>query len=359
MSARATALGEPREIAVFRALKLGDLLCVVPALRALRRALPRARVTLIGLPWARSFAARFGRYLDAFLPFPGWPGFPEQGCDAEAVPGFLAAAQARRFDLVLQLHGSGALSNPLVLLLGARRAAGYFRAGDYCPDPERFFPWRPHAHEVERYLELLSLLGVPANDPALEFPLSDADRAELAAAAKQFPLARRDYACVHPGAQLPSRRWPAERFAAVADALAADGLEIVLTGVAGEAELTRRVTRAMRAPALDLAGKTSLGGVAALIDGARLLVSNDTGVAHVAAARRTPSVRVSCGGDPHRWAPLDASLHRVLHHPVECRPCAYAICPKGHPCAHGVPVEQAVEAARVLLARAAPERLAG
>jgi ADP-heptose:LPS heptosyltransferase len=359
MSAHAAALGEPREIAVFRALKLGDLLCVVPALRALRRAFPQTRVTLIGLPWARSFAARFGRYLDAFLPFPGFPGFPEQACDVEAVPSFIRAAQARRFDLVLQLHGSGALSNPLVMLLGARRAAGYFPAGDYCPDPERFFPWRAHEHEVERYLELLCRLGVPAADTALEFPLSDADRADLAAAARETALPRRDYVCVHPGAQLPSRRWPPERFAAVADALAADGLDVVLTGVAGEAELTRRVARAMRAPAVDLAGKTSLGGVAALIDGARLLVSNDTGVAHVAGARRTPTVRICCGGDPRRWAPLDASLHRVLHHPVECRPCAYAICPKGHPCAQGVPAEQAVAAARALLARAAPERLAG
>ena len=193
MSAIAPVLGEPREIAVFRALKLGDLLCVVPALRALRRAFPKARITLIGLPWARTLAARFNRYLDAFLAFPGFPGFPEQPCDVEALPGFIRAAQARRFDLVLQLHGSGALSNPLVMLLGARQAAGYFRAGDYCPDPERFFPWRLHDHEIERYLELLRRLGVPAGDAALEFPLSDADRAELAGAAKHSALPRGDY----------------------------------------------------------------------------------------------------------------------------------------------------------------------
>ena len=360
MTAPASVLGQPREIAVFRALQLGDLLCVIPALRALRRAFPRARVTLIGLPWARSLVTRFGRYLDSFLPFPGLPGFPEQECDVAALPEFLRSAQARQFDLALQLHGSGVLSNPLVLLLGARQAAGYFRPGDYCPDAERFLPWRPEDHEVERYLALLRGLGIPAAEATLEFPLWEADRDELRAGAARHGFAARDYVCVHPGSQLPSRRWPPERFAAVADALAADGLRVVLTGVAGEAELTRRVAHAMRAPAVDLAGKTTLGGIAALIDGARLLVSNDTGVAHVAAARRTPSVRISCGGDERRWAPLDDTWHRVLHHPVPCRPCAYAICPKDHhPCAAGVSVDAAVAAARALLSQARPQRLAG
>lgn len=348
MSTNATALGRPTEIAVFRALQLGDLLCVVPALRALKQAFPAARVTLIGLPWAEAFVERFGKYLDAFLPFPGFPAFPERSCDLTAWPGFLRAAHARRFDVALQLHGSGALANPLVLLLGARLTAGHFRRGDYCPDAARFIPWRHDAHEVERYLALLRALGIPAHDDALEFPLSDADREELHASAGAL-LPARDYVCVHPGAQLPTRRWHPERFAAVADALASQGLAIVLTGVAHETKLTRCVARTMRAPAIDLAGKTSLGGIAALIDRARLLVANDTGVAHLADALGTPSVRISCGADPHRFAPRDGSLHRVLHHWVECRPCSYAACPTGHECATGVPAEHAIAAACSLL----------
>ncbi len=349
MSARVDALGRPAEIAVFRALQLGDLLCTVPALRALRRAFPRARITLIGLPWAEQFVTRFRHYLDAFLPFPGFPGFPEQRWDAAAVPEFLQEAQSRRFDLALQLHGSGVLSNPLVALLGARRTAGHYRPGDYCPDAERFIPWCARAHEVHRYLALLRELGVPADDATLEFPLTDDDHADLHRAVAGLALFERDYVCVHPGSQLPSRRWQAERFAGVADALADEGFTVVLTGVAGEAELTRRVARAMRAPAIDLAGKTSIGAVAALIDGAQLLVSNDTGVAHIAAARGTPSVRVSCGGDERRWAPIDDRLHRVVHHPVHCKPCSYAVCPTGHACAVGIRAETVLDAARALL----------
>lgn len=337
-----TPLGAPRTIAVLRALQLGDLLCAVPALRALRAAAPGAHVTLIGLPWARALVGRFPAYLDDFLELPGFPGFPERAWDAAAFAAFLSEAQARRFDLVLQWHGSGGLSNLLAALLGARAVSGYFRRGEYCPDSARFLPWNDGEREAERYLRLLRELGARgAVGAALEFPVTAKDRAEAAA----FGLAGGDYAIVHPGAQLASRRWLPERFAEVADALAARGVRIVLTGTAAEARLTRHVARAMRAPAVDLAGRTTLGAVAALIDGARLLVANDTGVVHLAAARRTPAVVVSCGGDLRRWAPADARLTRVLHAPVSCRPCAHAECPIGHPCARGVESAAVVAAA--------------
>ena len=350
-------LDAPAAIAVFRALQLGDLLCAVPALRALRHAHPRARVTLIGLPWARAFAARFARYVDDFLEFPGFPGMPERDCDVRALPEFLRAAQARHFDVALQLHGSGALSNPLVAALGARRAAGYCRSGDAEPRGVELLPWRDGEHEILRYLRLLAALGVPPRDVALEFPLTPEDEQEAARLGVAPDGAA--YACVHPGSQLPSRRWLPERFAAVADALAERGLAIVLTGTAAEAPLTARVAAAMRTPALDLAGRTSLGSLAALVDGARLVVANDTGIVHVARARGVPSVAVSCGGDVGRWAPLAADSHRVVHYDVPCRPCAHRDCPIGHPCAAGVSTADVLAAAAALLAKPARTRRAG
>jgi ADP-heptose:LPS heptosyltransferase len=182
----------------------------------------------------------------------------------------------------------------------------------------------------------MEMLGIEPRGAQLEFPLAQRDWTEW----RRLGLER--YAALHPGSQLSSRRWPAERFAEVGDALAAEGLEVVITGTAAEAPLTRRVKSRMREPALDLAGRTSLGGLAALIAGARLLVCNDTGVSHIAAAMRTPSVVIACGSDPKRWAPLNRQLHRVLSHDVPCRPCAHADCPLGHPCALGIAAQDVI-----------------
>jgi len=138
----------PRRVAVFRALQLGDMLCAVPALRALRAALPESEITLVGLPWARVFAERYSAYLDGFRVFPGWPGLPEQPPQSHRVPAFLSQMQAEQFDLVLQLHGSGVVSNPLAELFGGRRIAGFYSPGHYQPDPALFMAYPDGGLEV-------------------------------------------------------------------------------------------------------------------------------------------------------------------------------------------------------------------
>ena len=126
-------------------------------------------------------------------------------------------------------------------------------------------------------------------------------------------MAQGPYACLHPGASRPDNRWSPEHFAVVADRLAGAGHRVVLTGSRAEAPVTHAVASAMSAPAVDLAGRTSVVGLAAVYAGARLVVSNDTGAAHVAAAVRTRSVVVfPTDGDPDRWAPLDRARHRVV-----------------------------------------------
>ena len=111
------------------------------------------------------------------------------------------------------------------------------------------------------------------------------------------------------GASDPTRRWPTDHFAVVADRLARDGLRIVLTGTPDECAIVKDVAQAMTAPALDLCGLTTLGEAAALIESARLVVTNDTGTSHLAAALGTPSVVVFIASDPTRWAPTPSNRH--------------------------------------------------
>ena len=344
--------GSIERIAVFRALMLGDLLCAVPALRALRAGFPRAQITLVGLPWARALVQRLPHCVDRFIEFPGWPGLPEVPCEVRALPDFIAQVQARHFDLALQMHGSGGIVNPLVATFGARHSAGFRGPHAWCPrgDAALYVRWPESGHEIERLLRLTDALGLPRRGQQLEFPLQDEDRDALRLLWPGVHEAR-PYVCVHAGAQLASRRWPVERFAAVADALAESGRRVVLTGGAPEAEIVNALAACMRHEAVNLCGRTSLWTLGALIEGAERVVCNDTGVSHIAAALGRPSVVVSCGADVARWAPLDTERHRVLWQPMACRPCAHAECPFEHDCARAIGVPQVLHALGLAAAR--------
>jgi ADP-heptose:LPS heptosyltransferase len=195
----------------------------------------------------------------------------------------------------------------------------------------------------------MEFLGVAPRGEHLEMPLTWTDWEGFEEVARRHRLEEGGYVCLHPGARLLSRRWPAERFAAVGAALARDGWQLVVTGSPGEAQLTGEIAARLPKGVHDLTGQTTLGSLAALISRAALLVCNDTGVSHVAAAVGTPSVVVASGSDVNRWAPLDRQMHPVMWHDVPCRPCAFDACPVGHHCALGVAPEPVVAEARRLL----------
>jgi ADP-heptose:LPS heptosyltransferase len=341
-------------LAVLRALHLGDLLCAVPALRSLRAGHPDAHVTLIGLPWARELVPLLAPYVDGFTEFPSFPGIPERRLEPARVTAFLARAQRAPFDLLVQLHGSGSHVNELVALCRARRTAGFFKPGDVVPDNGCFVPWPERGTEVRRLLAVPRALGCPDRGEALELRVECADVESVRGLLLQHGAAGARYVCVHPGARYPSRRWPPERFALAADALLSSGLHVVLTGTASEAPLTRAVRDAMHAPAIDLTGRLSLGMLAALVRDAALVVCNDTGMSHVAAAVGTRSVVIASGSEVARWAPALAERHRVLWHDRPCRPCSHEVCPTRHECAAGVGVADVVETAERLLHHEVP-----
>lgn len=310
----ARSLPERPKVLVLRALPgLGDWLCAVPTLRALRRRFPEGSIHLVGLEATRHLAERFGDYVDSFHPFPGWPGLPERRPDIRRIPAFLSDLQALEADLAIQLHGAGDRTNEITELFGARAVAGFYRSGQHCPDPGRFLLWHEEDPEIRRGLRLLGLLGVEAEDERLEFPLDPAARARSRALLGEHGVDGR-YLVVHPGSARAAARWGVDGFAAAVAAVATTGRRVIVTGDDSERHLTAAL--AARLPgAADLGGRTDLDTLGWLLKGADLLVANDTGVSHLAAALQVPSVVVFTAGDAahrRRWAPLDIRRHRAV-----------------------------------------------
>lgn len=307
---------QPGSLVIFRALQLGDMLCAVPALRALRAALPTTRIALVGLPWAAQFAERFPSYIDEFVAFPGHHSLPEQQVNIDAVAPFYTAMHKHRYDLALQLHGSGEVSNVIVQSFGARCVAGFGLPVRHPGRDDFFFPYPDGGPEPLRLLELTEQLGAPSIGTHLEFPVTSADQRELSASGVAGGLGSGPYLCVHPGARWRDKCWPPELFAWVADKLATEfGVATVLTGSSNEAEMTAAVARHMRTPVIDAAVPLSIGAMAALMSRAKLLLCNDTGVSHIAAGLKLLSVVVFSKADIRRWAPLDQQRHRCLWDP--------------------------------------------
>jgi ADP-heptose:LPS heptosyltransferase len=150
---------------------------------------------------------------------------------------------------------------------------------------------------------------------------------------------------VHPGAAFGAKRWPVQRFAAVAAALARDGHRVVVTGGPDEAALTGAVATA--SGGLDLAGRTTITELLALVAGARLVVAGDTGIAHVATAYGVPSVTLFGPVGPAQWGPPPDPRHVVLTEPALRRGERFADDPD--PALLAVTVDRVLACARALL----------
>ncbi|MQY06309.1 glycosyltransferase family 9 protein [Actinomadura macrotermitis] len=270
-------------VLALRALGLGDLLTAVPALRALRRGLPSRTLTLAAPPELTPLALLTGA-VDEVLPAAGLVAPPPPAGPVE---------------LAVNLHGCGPQSHRLLQELRPGRLLAFAH-----PDvPEVEGPaWDEGEHEVRRWCRLLAWYGIAADPADLDLPRPPC------------PSPAPGAVVVHPGAAFPARRWPAERFAAVAAALRADGHRVVVTGGPGETALAREVVvLAGLEDEADLSGRTGLLELAALVADARLVVCGDTGTGHLATAYRTPSVLLFGPTPPGRWGPPpDRPRHQVL-----------------------------------------------
>jgi len=291
---------------VLRALGLGDFLTGVPALRLIRRARPHARIVLAA-------PARFGHLalraelVDAVIDYDGLR-------ELRPLP-----YDPLRPDVAIDLHGNGPASRDVLRAMEPKQLIGY----TIRPEPGSTALWDPAEHEVARWCRLAALgLGC---DPALG--------GGVAGSLPRPPLPRRlppGAIIVHPGASAGSRRWPLERFAAVLRRLARSGRPIVVTGSRAEQALAEELAAAGPATALTTLGLEEL---LALVAGAHLVVSGDTGIPHAASTYSVPSVVLFGPVSPAQWGPPPSPLYRALYHRLPSDP-------PGDP--HGVDVDPAL-----------------
>lgn len=266
-------------VLLLRALGLGDFLTGVPAYRAVRRAFPAHQVVLAAPAVLAPLVPLTGA-VDQLLPTG----------ELEPVPWTRPPP-----DIGIDLHGRGPASHRLVAALQPRRLIvfGGEHAGGFAGPA-----WRAGEHEAARWCRLLQESGLLADpgDLLLATP----------SAAPRFTL-------LHPGAAAPARRWPADAFAEVARRLAGEGHDVRVTGSPAERDLALRVARLAGLTAGHvLAGRTSLARLARLTASARLVISGDTGMSHLATAFARPSVTLFGPVPPAEWGPPSHPRQQVL-----------------------------------------------
>jgi heptosyltransferase II len=328
---------------------VGDAVMTVPALRELRRLLPRARLTLATRPWAEGIFTG-ADFIDDFLVTNNSSSKPS------AVFKEAREWRARRFDLAVLFPNAFA---PALVAALARvpNRVGYATQGRSALLTHRVgLPeWRGHRHEVFYYLHLVGKLEqqlygtttVETCEPNLSLHVTEERSRETRHLLHDFGVrSHRPLIAICPGStNSRAKRWPAERFAAVADMLMERvDANVVLVGAAEEFEISEEVARRMRVPPIVLTGKTDLAQTAAVLKASDLLVTNDTGPAHVAAAVGCPVVVIFGPTNPVTTRPFSTTAE-VMRQPPDCAPCMLRDCPIDHRCMTAVTAEDVFERA--------------
>lgn len=292
-------------IAILRGGGLGDLIFAIPAMAALKAAYPGSTVTLLGTPIHKALLESLKSPVDEVVVLPFAEGVRPGQEDTAELDRFFDDMRGRNFDLAVQLHGGGRYSNPFLLRLGARHTVGT-RTAD-AASLERTIPYLYYQHEPLRALEVAGFAG--AFPVHLEARLAPAGggAAHLAGDVADQPLV-----VIHPGATDPRRRWPADKFAELAAACAADGSRVVIIGDASEQGLAEAIAaRAGSAAVHSAAGALDMAGLVALLATADVVVANDSGPRHLAQALGVPTVGIFWAGNVINAGALGRSLHRV------------------------------------------------
>jgi len=337
-----------RRILVVRPYNLGDVVLSGPALRALRRAAPRARLDLLAAPAGAAVAPLLPEVGEVLVASVSWQQLDPAAVPAEEDLALLDRIRAGRYDAAVLLTSFTQSPWPAAQLcrlagvpvrVGTSKEFGGAALTHWVPSPP------DELHQVDRALRVLARVGVPPVDGRLRLVVPDEARAAGRRVLAQHGVTG-PYAVLLPGASCSSRRYPVDRFAEVAGLLAAAGLPVLVSGTAAESEPVSRVA-GNRPGVLAAGGELDVPALAAALAGARVVVCNNSGGAHLADAVGVPAVVLFAGTEqPEQFRPR-AVPAAVLTVPTPCAPCRQLRCPYGLECLDLAPERVAREALRL------------
>ncbi len=331
----------PRKILIRAPNWIGDAVLAIPSIKVIREEFQKAEITLLVRPWVAGLFAS-APFVDRVWREPRPQGLSEWSRITREI-------RRRQFDLALLLPNS--FESALMMFLGrVPERIGYATDGRSWMLTNAVSAFEDR-HQVHYYLDLAKTICPASGQPSIEIEATqeEKDNARKLLAAEGI-VQGRPFLVLNPGAAYGSaKRWHEERFAETAAILAREmELQIAIIGSEAERPIAEQIRNTISCNVAVLSGKTSLETLIGVLSESSLMITNDSGPMHVAAALGIPTVAIFGSTDETATSPV-GPRSRVVKHPVECSPCLLRECPIDHRCMNLVTVEDVCRAARELI----------
>jgi heptosyltransferase-2 len=327
---------------------IGDAVMTTPAVRAIRRNFPTARISLLAKPWVGPVFAH-SPHVDEIIIY-------DANGRHKGLGGTIRLARDLKpycFDAAIFLQN--AIEAALIAFMaGIPRRVGFDTDARrlLLTHPVRCTKWIKSLHQTSYYLKMLEGAGMIRGSQTLELSLGTKDREKSAQILADNSIKPdRRIVGLNPSATFgPAKQWFPDRYAELGNRLNKSlDATILIFGGPSDRELGQAISRMMDVPAVNLSGRTSLGEAMALIDRCDAFVTNDSGLMHVAAALNTPLVAIFGSTNSTTTSPYSDSS-RIVRVPIKCSPCMKPVCPLGHMnCMRQVTVKMVTDAVEALL----------
>jgi ADP-heptose:LPS heptosyltransferase len=310
-----------KKIAILRSGALGDFIVILPAIKAIRHAYPKAEIVLLGMPWLRDFLKEKRTDIDRFIEVPVKKGIREEKGkeeNPEEIEAFFRTMRDEAFDIVLQFQGKGISANPFVKQFNAQVTAGLVCAESEKLD--RCVSYFYYQNEPLRYLEVVAQIGASPTAIEPEIRILEEDVSEAKQLLSQFE--KKDFIVLHPFAMDIRRSWPLEKFCELAEVFFERGFGVIFSGSCDDKYQIDEAISRMAYPAINSSGKLSLSGLIGLVSQSKLVISSDTGPLHLARAAGAKTIGIYWAPNLINWGPLYRNNHRpVISWTMECPVC--------------------------------------